>query len=111
VRLHQLDPVAERIADVEAVEAIQRLVRDRLGTSGAQPDGQGRQVAHDEGRVRLAGRAEVALDAEMHAHAAVPVVEPDAAAAGEVGRLEDLAQTERVGVEYARLANVVRQRQ
>src|SRR5207344_2179969 len=94
---HQLQPVAERIADVTTVEALQRhVVRDAV-PGGLDPSSEGLQVLYQEGRVRLPRRRERLLDTEMYLQVALP--EPDAAARRQLRRLRDLLQPEDRAVE------------
>ena len=78
-RLHQLDPVAERVEHEDARMGLELVVVDHLRARGAAAGGEVGQPVDQKGRVRLAGRTEIVLDAEMQADAAAR--EPAAAAA------------------------------
>src|SRR4051812_17516945 len=52
-RLEELDPVPERIARVEAVVALERLVRPHLGPRFLEAGFQRGQLTHFERRMRL----------------------------------------------------------
>lgn len=103
-RLHQLDPVAERIVDVDPVVSFEGLVVTDRGAGGAQDLDQGGQVVDQERRVGLACRSEVGLDAQVDLE--VPALEPAAPARREMGRLGGFVDTEEPRVEGPRLVLV-----
>ena len=98
--LHELDPVAERIGDVPAIVPGERLVFDDAEPSFFQAADQAAQIGDREGRVRLLGRAEVLLDAEMDLQR--PALEPAAASPGQVCGLLRLRDAQEIGVKAAR---------
>src|SRR6478672_11562994 len=65
-RLHQLETVAERIANVTAVEPLERHVVGNAIAGELDPLPKGLQVPHQEGGMCLAGRRERLLDAQVH---------------------------------------------
>ena len=105
--LQHLDPVAVRIAHVEAPVAVERLLLAPVDLAADRADrvGGGLEVVDDERRMGLAGRHERLLDpdVQLRGDGAVLAVrtEPGAAAALEVGGLLDLGQPEPVDVEAA----------
>src|SRR5579863_2149730 len=99
--LHQLQPVAERVSDVKAVVAAKRLVLVGLKARLFEVRAQIAEIAHQECRVRLLGRTEIAFDAEMQLLG--PQREPYAAAHRQIGGFADLWQAEDAAIEGARL--------
>ncbi len=99
-RLEELQSVAERIEDINALITRQGLiVRDLIvGLTGAA--GQGGDVVDTEGDMRLAGGAERLLDAAMQLDAGA--FEPGAPASGQVRRLGRLGKAQQPAVEGAR---------
>src|SRR4029434_5708150 len=76
--LDQLQPVAERVADVDARAAVLRLADLHVVPGRAQTRGQLVEAVHDQPRMRLARRVEVGVDAEVDLDRAA--LEPGAAA-------------------------------
>src|SRR5690242_3186181 len=97
MRLHQLEAVSERVRDVHAIVAGQRLVRGNGDPRVAKPLEQSGELVHQQSRVRLPGGTEVLLNSEMDPDLAA--LEPDTAALREVGRLRRLRDPEENGVE------------
>ncbi len=96
-RLHQLEPVAERVVDVDAVVALERLV-----VAGHVPRGRERrdervEVVDDERRVGFASGTEVGVDAEVDLHRLG--LEPAPAPYGEVRWLRQLRDAEQAVIE------------
>jgi len=103
MRLDQLDPVAERILHVPAVAAFNRLVFILDLVAGAPGFFDNvTQAIDDEGRVRLAGRDKILVDAEMNRQRAVP--EPATAARGKLRRLGDFGEPQNVLIKSSGLA-------
>ena len=84
VRLHQLDPVAERVVHVNPVVALKRFVAPYRMAGPFKRGCQSCEVLDQEGRVCLAGGLEVGFHTEMQLEP--DLLEPAAAPAGKVGR-------------------------
>jgi hypothetical protein len=100
-RLHQLEPVTERVVDVDPLKPIEALVVDDLEPAPPALGDDGRDVVHEEADVRLTRGPEVLLDTEVHTY--VPTLEPRAATLREVRMPRDLGQAEHPAVERARI--------
>src|SRR5581483_2150994 len=96
----ELEPVPERIGGVEAPRARDRLVPRDLDPRAGEPLREGVEAGDDEAGVRLAGRREGLLDADVQLLR--PGAEPAAAARGERGRLRQLLEPEEAVVERPR---------
>src|SRR6185503_10104934 len=99
--LHELETIPERVVDVDAEIARERLVLRHRVPGRAQPLDQARQIAHQQAGMGLAGGVELAVDPQMDPEGAG--LEPRAAPRGERGRLRDLRNAEQPIVEGARL--------
>ena len=97
-RLKELEPVAERIADVEPDHSRQGFIKVRHEAGGVARVRYGPQVINAEGRMGLAGRPKVCFHAKMELDRIV--AEPDAPD-GECRRLRKLYQAEHRGIERA----------
>ena len=106
--LSDLEPVAERIGDVDPLDTGDRVVERDVAAGGAQPAGEPGEVVGDETRVGLARRGERFLDADVELLRTC--AEPAAAARCEPGRLRDLLEAEQPAVERPRIALAARRR-
>jgi hypothetical protein len=84
-RFQELEPVAERIEEVETIESLERLIRNRFEAGGPASGSQFRQAADHERRVSLTRGTEFRFDTQVQSHG--PVAEPDAATMREIRRL------------------------
>lgn len=96
-----LEPVAERVVDVEAPRPRDRLVERHLVPALAQALGEVGQVVGDQAGMRLAGGCERFLDPDVQLLRPGP--EPAAAARCKRARLRELLEPEERAVERARL--------
>lgn len=95
--LHQLDPVAERVVDIDAIEPLQRFVAAHdVPGARERPHQLVKRLDHERG-MRLGGGPEIGLDAEVDTHRLG--LEPAAASLGEVRWLGHLGDTEEALVE------------
>jgi hypothetical protein len=101
MRLHQLDPVAEGIIDIDPVIAGQRLVPPGGNATFGESRNKAGEIIDEERRMRLARRPEIRLDAEMDPDRAA--LEPAAAALPESVRLLHLGEIEKAAIEAPRL--------
>jgi lipopolysaccharide/colanic/teichoic acid biosynthesis glycosyltransferase len=97
--LAQLEPVAERVVDEQAVDAADTRVVCALDARVAQAGTDGREIVRDEPRMRLPRRHERILDAEVQL--LVAGAEPDAAAGADRLGLRHLLEAEQRTVEAA----------
>src|SRR5262249_38213487 len=65
---HELEAVSERIRNIYAVVAGHALVVRHFDTGRTKPLREHAEAAGEKGRVRLAGRAEVRVDADVDAY-------------------------------------------
>jgi hypothetical protein len=99
-RLEEFEPVAVRVGRVEPAHAGELVVETDGIPGGGQPAGPLVDASNEQTGVRLAGRPEVGLHAEVQFDAVT--AEPAAALAGQRRRLVDLGQAEHPGIERAR---------
>jgi len=104
--LEALKSIPERIIDVEAVEAFERLILDGGNALGFQPGTQRDEIRNQEGNVRLSRRNERVVNPEMQVQCGGR--EPHATAFRQVGRLWNLLQAEQMSVELHRSHFAVR---
>src|SRR3954451_23902182 len=95
----EFEPVAERVGGEEAPHAGDRLVPGRRVAGRLKPRRKSVDVGDDDPGMRLAGRPELRLDAEMDHD--LSALDPDAAALRELRRLLHLAHAEEPDVELA----------
>src|SRR6185503_20190645 len=100
MRLHQFEAVSERIRDVHALVAGQRLVLGDRDPRVAKPLDHSRKALHQQSRVRFPGGTEVLLDTQVDLE--LTALEPDPAAFREVLRLRRLRYPEKNPVEASR---------
>src|SRR5215211_4090416 len=93
----EFEPVAERVGGKEAAHARDGVVPERRVTGSLKPRRERVDVGDDDARMRLAGRPELRLDAEMDLDGAA--ADPDAAALRELGRFLKLHHAKNVDVE------------
>ena len=96
----QLHAVPERVVDVTPLARWAVRVRAHLDRRLRQRSGELSQVPDQQGRMRLLGRAEVVLDAQMQRHRARD--EPASTPAGLGLRLGEAGQSQEPGVEGLR---------
>lgn len=101
MKLHQLDPVAEGIIDIDPVIAGQRLVPPGGNAAFGELCNKAGEIIDQECRMRLARGPEVRFDAEMDPDRAA--FEPAAAPLLEIVRFLHLGEAEEVAIEAARL--------
>ncbi len=99
--MHQLEAIPERVVGVYAVVSVERLVVGHAVPSTGNSLGKTTRVINDEGRMRLRGRPERGIDAEMHPQ--VTVLEPAPAAGREMRWLLHMRDAEEALVEGNRL--------
>jgi hypothetical protein len=87
-RLHEFDPIAERIINVNAMISFQRLIVPRVVSGAYQHSSESREVFDDKGRMSLSSRSKVRFDANMHLESAP--LEPAPSALRQVRRLFSL---------------------
>src|SRR5215469_18238536 len=90
--LEEFQPVAVWVLAVEAAHPGEVPVEENRGPRRAQPAGPAVQIADQQARMRLAGRAEVLLHAEVQLDAVT--AEPAATAGGEHRRLGQFPQAQ-----------------
>ena len=88
----EFQPVAVRVLGVEPAHPREVVVEPDRSARGAQPVSPGIQMADQHARMRLAGRAEVLLHAQVQLDAVA--AEPAAAAGREHGRLRYLTEVQ-----------------
>ena len=64
-RLHELDVVPERVGDVHALVAVERLVADDVDAGVVEAAYQCAEIGDEQGRMRLPRRSEVLFHPEM----------------------------------------------
>jgi hypothetical protein len=98
---HQLQPVPERIGNVETPETAKRLVDDQLD-AGVEETGlegiEGIEIVDDQGGVGLTSRRKTLLNSEMDTH--LSRLEPAAAPRLEMRGLCDSRDSEEALVEH-----------
>src|SRR3954447_17841694 len=95
----EFEAVAERVGGKEAPHARDGVVPERRVGGSLKPRREPVDVGNEDSRMRLAGRPELRLDAEMDLDRAA--LDPDAAAFRELRRLHDLRHAEHADVEAA----------
>ena len=93
--LHEFDPVAEGVIDIDPPVPIERLEADSSSRL-LKAFGEFVQALHDKGGMSLASGTELRVDTEMDLDTVV--LEPAAASALQMGRLGDAPQTEQSSV-------------
>ena len=102
-RFHQLDAVAERVVDVDPIEAVQWFVVHDAAACFPEPADEARETLDDERRVGLGRGTKVGVDSEMHLE--IVALEPASAARREMRGLGNVTDLQHTLVERDRSAS------